>query len=402
MRDVAEVRRRQPDVVSTSGRAEVVAVAARLAREQLAPRAARYDRDAVNPTDSWRDLHAHGLLAGAIPPAHGGLGLDMPAYVDVIRTLAQGCASTAMTLHMHSTVMRFIDALGTEAQKRRYFAEVVEGGRLFGSWGSEPAVSLSRTFLMETAIRADRDRWVVDGVKHFCTMALGAAHYMVWCALDGESDMGKALVLALVPAGAEGLVTDGKWDTLGMRGTYSPSVTFTGVRIAGDAVLGRPGLATQVGVVESFGLGYAAVYVGIAEAALDFTVDYAKKRVVRPENVPVAQDPAVQRHVGALAAHLEAARLVVDDAAARWEPADLAERGNLANRAKYLATETTLDVTSRAIQVVGGRGAYRDYPVERAFRDARTATLMPPTIDRMLEAIGKSALGLTEGMFRYR
>ena len=402
MRDVAEVRRRQPDVVSTSGRAEVVAVAARLAREQLAPRAARYDRDAVNPTDSWRDLHAHGLLAGAIPPAHGGLGLDMPAYVDVIRTLAQGCASTAMTLHMHSTVMRFIDALGTEAQKRRYFAEVVEGGRLFGSWGSEPAVSLSRTFLMETAIRADGDRWVVDGVKHFCTMALGAAHYMVWCALDGESDMGKALVLALVPAGAEGLVTDGKWDTLGMRGTYSPSVTFTGVRIAGDAVLGRPGLATQVGVVESFGLGYAAVYVGIAEAALDFTVDYAKKRVVRPENVPVAQDPAVQRHVGALAAHLEAARLVVDDAAARWEPADLAERGNLANRAKYLATETTLDVTSRAIQVVGGRGAYRDYPVERAFRDARTATLMPPTIDRMLEAIGKSALGLTEGMFRYR
>jgi alkylation response protein AidB-like acyl-CoA dehydrogenase len=378
----------------------IVQTAERLAREQLAPRAARYDRDAVNPVDSWRDLHAERILACAVPAAHGGLAVDMPTYAEIIRALAQGCASTAMTLHRHSTVMRFIDALGTDAQKRRYFAEVVDGGRLFGSWGSEPAVSLSRTFLMETAIRADGDGWVVEGVKHFCTMALGASVYMVWCALDGEKDMGKALVLALVPAAATGLQTDGKWDTLGMRGTYSPSVTFTGVRIGGDAVLGRPGTATQVGVVEGFGLGYAAVYVGLAEAALDFALDYAKKRIVRPENVPVAHDPTVQRHLGGLLVHLDAARLMLRDAAARWEPADVAERATLANRAKYLATEVSLEVTSRAIQVVGGRGAYRDYPIERAFRDARTATLMPPTMDRMLETIGKGALGLTEGMFR--
>ena len=380
--------------------ARVVETAARLARECLAPRAARYDRDAANPVDSWRDLHAERLIAAAVPVAHGGLGLDMPTYVEVIRVLAQGCASTAMTLHMHSTVMRFIAALGTETQQRRYFGEVVGHGRMFGSWGSEPAVSLSRTFLMETAIRADGDGFVVDGVKHFCTMALGASVYMVWCALDGEADMGKALCLALVPADAAGLATDGKWDTLGMRGTYSPSVTFTGVRIPADALLGRPGSATQVGIVESFGLGYAAVYVGVAEAALDFTLDYAKKRVVKPENVAVAQDPTVQRHLGALVVHLDAARLVLRDAAAGWEAADVAERAVLANRAKYLGTEVSLEVTSKAIQVVGGRGAYRDFPVERAFRDARTATLMPPTMDRMAEAIGKTALGLTEGMFR--
>jgi alkylation response protein AidB-like acyl-CoA dehydrogenase len=378
----------------------IVRAAARLARERLAARAAHYDREAANPLESWRDLHGEGLIAATVPTAHGGLGLDMPTYVEVIRVLAQGCASTAMTLHMHSTVMRFIATLGTPEQQRRYFGEVVARGRMFGSWGSEPAVSLSRTFLMETAIRADGDGFVVDGVKHFCTMALGASFYMVWCALDGEADMGKALCLALVPADAAGLATDGKWDTLGMRGTYSPSVTFTGVRIAGAALLGRPGSATQVGVVESFGLGYAAVYVGLAEAALEFTLDYAKKRVVKPENVAVAQDPAVQRHLGGLVVHLDAARLVLREAAAGWEAADVAERANLANRAKYLGTEVGLEVTSKAIQVVGGRGAYRDYPVERAFRDARTATLMPPTMDRMAELIGKSALGLTEGMFR--
>jgi alkylation response protein AidB-like acyl-CoA dehydrogenase len=223
---------------------------------------------------------------------------------------------------------------------------------------------------------------------------------MVWCALDGEADMGKALCLALVPAGATGLATDGKWDTLGMRGTYSPSVTFTGVRIPGDAVLGRPGGALQVGVVESFPLGYAAVYLGLAEAALTFALDYAKKRVVKPENIAVAQDPTVQRHLGALAVHLDAARLLLRSGAAGWEAADVPERANLANRAKFLATEVSLDVTSKAIQIVGGRGAYREFPLERAFRDVRTSTLMPPTMDRMAEAIGKTALGLTEGMFR--
>jgi butyryl-CoA dehydrogenase/acyl-CoA dehydrogenase len=372
----------------------------RLTREHIAPRAAEYDAAGANPIDSWRVLGRDGFLASCIPTAYGGLGLDMPTYVGVIRTIARGCANTAMTVHMHSTVMRFIDALGTDAQKRRYFAEVVEHGRLFGSWGSEPAVSLSRSFLMETVVRQDRDEYVVDGVKHFCTMALGASHYMVWCALEGGTDMGKALLQVLVPADAFGIATDGKWNTLGMRATFSPSVTFTGVRVAKDAALGDPGTALRVGVVESFALGYAAVYVGIAEGALAFAIDYAKQRIVKPENVPVAHDPTVQRHVGELAAHLDAARLVLADIAERWEAADVQERAMLGNKAKYIATEVGLAVTSKVIQVVGGRGAYKDFPAERAFRDLRTSTLMPPTVDRMLEGIGKNALGIDGAMFK--
>src|SRR6266850_2347010 len=172
--------------------------------------------------------------------------------------------------------------------------------------GSEPAVSLSRTLLMETAIRRDATGYVIDGVKHFCTMALGAAHYMIWCALDGGTDMAKSLQLALVPAETPGISTDGKWDTLGMRATFSPSVTFTGVRVPDDGMLGDPGAALRAGVIESFALGYAAIYIGIAESALSFALDYAKQRIVKPENIAVAMDPTVQRHIGELAAHLEA------------------------------------------------------------------------------------------------
>jgi len=372
-----------------------------LAREKIAPRAERYDREGRNPVENWADLQREGFLACAVPQAYGGMGLDMATYIGVIRVMARGCASTAMTLHMHSTVMRFIDALGTEAQKRRYYPEVVERGKMFGSWGSEPAVSLSRTFIMETVIRAAEDGWVVDGIKHFCTMALGASYYMVWCALDGSGDMAHALLQALVPAESPGISTDGKWDTLGMRATFSPSVTLSNVRIPKDATLGAPGSATGVGVVESFALGYAAVYVGIAESALEFTADYVKKRVVKPENVPVATDPAVQRQIGDLDSRLDAARLLLHDSASRWEGADVPRRGHLANRAKYLATEIGLHVTSQALQIAGGRGAYKDYPVERAFRDLRTASLMPPTMDRMAEGMGKIALGLGGGMFQF-
>jgi alkylation response protein AidB-like acyl-CoA dehydrogenase len=383
----------------TEAQRTIVAQVADLTRHRIAPRAARYDVEGVNPVESWRDLWEAGFLAMTVPITYGGRGLDMATYIAVVRTLAQGCANTAMTVHMHSTVLRFIDALGTEAQKQRYFAEVVRHGKLFGSWGSEPAVSLSRSLFMETAARRDGEGWVVDGVKHFCTMALGASYYMNWCALDGGGDMAKCLVLALVSADASGIATDGRWDTLGMRATFSPSVTLTGVRVPADAVLGAPGMALQVGVVEVLALGYAAIYAGIAEAALGFAIDYAKQRIVRPENVPVAMDPAVQRHVGEMAAHLDAALLVLGESAAGWEHADTAERGLLANRAKYLTTEAALAVTSKVIQVVGGRGAYKEFPAERALRDVRTATLMPPTVDRMLEAIGKSALGVESAMF---
>jgi alkylation response protein AidB-like acyl-CoA dehydrogenase len=193
-------------------------------------------------------------------------------------------------------------------------------------------------------------------------MALGAGYYMVWCALDGEPDMAKGLLQVLVPAGTPGVETDGKWNTLGMRATFSPSVKLNSCIVGADAALGQPGAATTVGVVESFGLGYAAIYLGIAEAALEFAMDYVKKRIVRPENIAVAQDPIVQRHIGELRTQLDAALLVLANSAASWENADMVERALLANKAKYLATEVGLQVTSRRFRWWAGAGPTRTTP----------------------------------------
>jgi butyryl-CoA dehydrogenase len=372
-----------------------------LTRENIAPRAAHYDAIAANPVESWRDLWAEGFLAMAIPQEHGGLGLDMPSYIGAIETLAKGCANTAMTVHMHSTVHRFIAALGTPAQQRRYFAETVQRGKMFGSWGSEPSVSLSRTFLMETVIRPVNGGYRIDGVKHFCTMQSGASYYMVWCALDGLPDMSKALLQALVPAETPGMQTDGRWNPMGMRATFSPSVLFDNCVVPADCALGQPGMAARVGVVEGFALGYAAIYLGIAQGALDFATQYCQTKVFHPENVPIAHEPTIQRHVAEMAIPLEAARLLLYQAAQRWDQADVPTRGMLANKSKALATQVGLQVTATAMQVVGGRSALKDLPVERAYRDLRTCTLMPPTADRMLETVGKSLLGVDAQMFNF-
>jgi alkylation response protein AidB-like acyl-CoA dehydrogenase len=270
---------------------------------------------------------------------------------------------------------------------------------MFGSWGSEPSISLSRTFLMETVIRPVSGGYRIDGVKHFCTMQGGASYYLVWCALDGLPDMSKALLQALVPAETPGMQTDGRWNPMGMRATFSPSVVFDNCILAADCTLGQPGMATRVGVVESFALGYAAIYLGIAQGALDFATRYCQKQVFHPENVPIAHEPAIQRHMAEMAIPLDAARLLLHQAARSWEGADVATRGLLANRAKYLATQVGLQVTATAMQVVGGRSALRDLPVERAYRDLRTCTLMPPAVDRMLEVVGKSVLGVEVQMF---
>jgi len=193
--------------------------------------------------------------------------------------------------------------------------------------------------------------------------------------------------------------TDGHWNPLGMRATYSPSVIFDNCVVPTDSTLGQPGMALQVGIVEGFGLGYAAIYLGIAQSALEFATQYCQTRVFRPENSPIAHEPAVQRHVAEMAIPLDAARLLLYQAARQWEDADVPTRGLLASKAKYLATQVGLQVTSTAVQVVGGRGAFKEFPVERAYRDLRTCTLMPPTVDRMLELVGKSALGVQAQMF---
>ena len=378
----------------------IVNKAQEVAKECLEPRAAHYDEAGTHPVDSWRDLWEQGFLAMAVPKEHGGLGLDMLTYIMAVEGLAQGCTNSAMTLHMHSIVQRYIDALASPEQKARYYPEVVDEGRLFGSWGSEPG-RRGGAGAVATIISPADGGYTINGDKHFCTMAGGAYRYMVHCNPD-SLEGSRSILLALVPQDASGLEIHGGWDTLGMRATVSPRATFKDCFVAQDAVLGEQGMAERVGVGQGFGLGYAAIYVGAAQRALDFYVEYASTQRLDPDPAPQSHSLVTQRAVAEMQLALEGARLVLYQSAFGWAGKDPIGRAILSARAKYLATEASLMVTSKVMQMGGGRLAHKGLPPERIYRDVRTCTLMPPSADRTLEIVGQSELGLEDELLALR
>ena len=353
------------------------------------------DRDARNPTESWAALGRIGVLALRVPARHGGLDVDLLTYVRVLERIAASCAASAMTVHMHATVCELIGAAATEERQREWFPITVDELGLFGSWGSEPTSSTSRGFHSETTVRPTDDGYVVDGSKYFCTMAGVARRAMVYCAVVDEAGVPEPgpqqIRSAFVDALGPGVEVTGAWDPVGMRGTVSPAVKFRDCPVAADALL--PGLP-DVGIVEQLALGFSAVILGSATAALDAAGEYLSKRTLVDAPDSLAHDPQVQRHFGRHVARLEAARCTLHHAARHWRDPDGPPRAVRGSTAKLVVSEAALGVTSELMQLVGGSSAMRSLPIERAFRDVRTATLMPPNPDRMAQVVGAASLGI--------
>ena len=372
---------------------ELVDTAERIAHEFLAPRASEVDASGTNPKESWLDVWQNGLLTIGIPKKYGGHELDMLTYVMVIEKLAGGCTNTGMTVHMHSTVMRFIDALGTDKQKAMYYPEIVDDGKLFGSWGSEPQTRGGSAF-RHTTITPDGDGYVLNGEKNFCTMSGGAHRYMIHCNAQNTPDPIGSQVLALIPNDVAGLSQMDDWNTLGMRGTVSPSMKLDNCVVTKDGVLGKPGDGYHTGITQGFSLGFAAAYVGAAQTALDFTKDFCIKQTFSGASGRVADELLVQRTIAEMTMALSSARMALYDAASQWEGKTANQRAVIAARPKYLATLASQDVSTKAIQISGGRSVHKRWPLERIYRDIRTSTLMPPTLDRCLELIGRDEFNL--------
>ena len=317
----------------------------------------------------------------------------MLTYIMVIEKLAGGCTNTGMTVHMHSTVMRFIEALGTAEQKSTFYPEIVDDGKLYGSWGSEPETRGGSAFRF-TTITADDNGYVINGVKNFCTMSGGAHRYMIHCNAQNTNDPVGSQQLALIPHDTAGLSQLDEWNTLGMRGTISPSMKLDNCVVGKNAALGKPGEGYHTGVTQGFGLGFAATYIGAAQTALDFTKEFCMNQTFAPDPGKVADGLIVQRTIAEMATSLNSARMALYYAASIWEGKTANEKAVIAARPKYLATVASLEISAKAIQVTGGRSVRKAMPLERIFRDIRTSTLMPPNVDRCLEMIGRAEFGL--------
>ena len=385
-----------PPLESSAGSssAGLVELSEWLGRERFAPRAERYDREGSFPDEDYRDLVEHGLTAMLVPPEYGGLGVDPLTYVLVLKNIARGNASTALSLNMHSTLCSFLARLGSEEQKRRFFDPIVREGMLLASAGSEPTASFRGVFSVDTTAEPTDGGYRVNGVKHFCSLATVAAYYLTWTVLPGRS-LGDGMVYLAIPSDSPGVEVIPTWDTLAMRSTASDGVRFTDVFVSAEDQIGEVGELIRLNLAERFSLGYNAVYLGVAEAAYAYAHEYAATKSFAPDPLPVSHDPKVQVKIAEMSVLLEAADLMVRRAAGSVAADDERERTLALNQAKYFVGEVALQVSDLALKVVGGRALFRRYPLERHIRDARGAPVMPPAGDKCLETIGKTLFGLS-------
>jgi alkylation response protein AidB-like acyl-CoA dehydrogenase len=382
-------------------RGELLALAEHLAAERFAPRAAEYDASSAFPYENYRDLHEAGFTRMTVPAPCGGLEIDAVTYVEVLKTVAKADGSTAMTLHMHSIISGIVAALADERQRERYLGEVVRNGTLIASFASEPASSFRDVLLLGTTAERVPGGFRVNGYKHFCSMSTSAGYYVLWLALPGTANADEGLINLIVPSNAPGIEVVRTWDAIGMRATETHDIRLTDVFVPLEDQLGEPGAVVRQKLADRFTLGYAAVYLGIAEAAYEFIVDFARTKRFRPDPRLVAEYPTVQQQIGQMSVEIQSANLFLTRAAEAATLQDSAARTLAFNQSKYVSGEVALRVTESAMKVFGGRALLKTHPLERYIRDTRAAPLMPPSSDRCLETVGRLKLGLEAVTIRF-
>lgn len=372
---------------------ELVERVAGLSRQNFAARAAKHDAESSFPFENYRDLRDAGLLALYVPRANGGFEADPVTFSLCLLEIAKGCPATALTFNMHSTVIEaFLKGLASEEQQQRYYSAVVDKGAIFASITSEPDSSFAKAFVMRTEFTPVDDGYHVKGAKHFCSLGDAADYYFVSGLLSGTDTAREGIISALIPRENSGIEIESRWNSTAMRGTTSHSIRYDSV-VPHDAVIGGPGTLLTADF-SSFALGYAAVYLGVAEAAFEYIADYVQNKVFAPATEPISHNPLIQRSIGDMATQIKAARLLIVDAARTKMRGDREATILAVNQAKYHAAEVGLAVTTQAMRMAGGGGILKSSPLERWHRDSLAGPVMPPSNDRCMETIGKILCGM--------
>ncbi|MEU1680645.1 acyl-CoA dehydrogenase family protein [Micromonospora zamorensis] len=369
--------------------------AARRLAPRFAARAADHDRDGSFPVEDFRDLREAGLFGLMVPRALGGMEASFAEYAAVATELARGNGATALVFNMHASVTGALGAVTEELAEALGVPDeaLVARDRLLtaAAQGSWYAVAMSergagaRLSQLTTAYEATDEGWHLKGSKTFCSGAGHADGYLV--AARSAADQ-SVVSQFLVPAG-DGLTVEPTWDALGMRATSSHDLHLD-VTVPADRLLGGvEGLALVLAQLMPHWLvaSYAAVYVGVARAAIDAAAEHLNAR-------NLAGLPAVRARLGRADAATAAAQLVVAEAARRVDEAPGDEETNRwVWRAKLLAGTTAAEVAASVLEAAGTSATRRGHPLERLYRDARCGSLHPATSDVCADWLGIAALG---------
>ena len=349
-----------PDV-----RREVVETVRRFVAREVVPVAARLEREDRFPAEIVEQMKGLGLFGVTIPEAYGGQGLDLLTYVGVIEELAYGWMSLTGIVNTHTMVATLLMHHGDEEQKKRWLPSLATGERRGALSLSEPDAG-SDTRNISCRARRDGDEYVVDGTKAWVTNGERAG----LVALAARTDEGiSAFVVEKEPGPSfEGISVSKDVGKLGYRGVETVEMAYAGHRIPAANLVGEPGrgLAQILGVLEVGRINIASRAVGVARAAFDAALSYARQR--HTFGKPIAEHQAIQLKLADMATRLEAARLLTRNAAER-KAAGL--RCDVeAGMAKLFASETALELATEAMRIHGGVGYTTEFPVERYYRDA--------------------------------
>jgi alkylation response protein AidB-like acyl-CoA dehydrogenase len=382
-----------------------IETASRLGREKFALRAARWDREASFPFENYDDLKAARLTAICVPERYGGLGADFRAYCLVAAELGRWCGSTALTFNMHVCSTLWTGALAddldmTEEQRARHerhraehYRRIVEDGAIYAQPFSEGGAAAAGRAPFGTIATRVEGGYVLNGKKIFASLSGAADFYGVLCTEEKPTPSQADTLYLAVPATAEGVAIVGDWDPLGMRGTVSRTLLLKNVFVPGDAELMPPGIYHQAATRwPHMFLTLSPTYMGLAQAAYDFTVQYLRGEV---PGVPVKRRmyPTKQIAVAEMFVKLQQTRALFLQTIgeARIDPSK--EERMRAYAAQYTIMENANALAALAIRTCGGQAMLKSFPLERIYRDSRCGSLMLPwTAELCLDRLGRETL----------
>jgi len=354
-------------------------LAREFARNEILPHAAQWDRDSELPRGVIDKLGELGFLGMLIPEEWDGLGLDTLSYLVALEEIARGDASVAVAMSVHNSLpTQMILANGTPEQKEQYLRPMARG-ELLGAFSLSEPDSGSDAASMQAQARRVEGGWVLNGAKAWVTNGGFGDVVVTMVRTDQPSNRrgSRGIGAFIVPTDAQGYVIGRKEDKMGQRASETVGVAFEEMFVPDAQVLGDPdhGFIYAMQGLNGGRMGIAALAVGIAQAALDHAVAYAGER--RQFGKPIKDFQGIQFKLADMATRVEAARGLLHRAAALKEAGR--KVNSIASMAKLFASETAMYVTTEAIQVFGGYGYVKEYPVEKLFRDAKVTEIYEGT-----------------------
>ena len=347
-----------------------------LARTEFAPKAMERDKTKEFPVDNLKKLGELGLMGMMVPPDYGGSGADTVSYVLALAEVAYACASTAVVMSVHNSIVcESILRSGTEDQKKKYLPRLASG-ELLGAFALTEPNAGSDPSRQTTKAVYEGDRYVLNGTKRFTTTGKNAGLVIVTAKTD-ETARHKGISAFLVERDTPGLTVGPLEDKMGLRASDTADLIFENCQIPAENRLGNEGDGFLISMTGLDGgrIGIAAQSVGVAQAAFDASVQYAREREQFGQSISKFQ--GLRWIVADMATEIEAARLMMLSAAAMK---DNGENYTLqASMAKLFASEMVNRITAKAVQLHGGYGFTKEYPVERFYRDARVFTIYEGT-----------------------